>query len=331
MEHRCRELTRGACLKNAGALLLLCCAVPAAAQGYPDRPIRLVVAFAPGGGTDVAARTISTKLSELLGKQIVVDNRPGAGSTLGTELVARAQPDGYTLLMSDTTFGIVPALYPKLNYNAERDLAPISQVISAPSALVVHPSVPATNVRELIALAQAKPGQINFGSGGVGTPVHMAGELLKLAAKVNIVHVPYKGAGPALTDLLGGHFQMMFPTLQSVMPHIKSAKLRVLAVTGEKPAAVLPGVPTMAEAGAPGVVAVAWFGVHGPAAIAPAIKARLHGDIVKTLQDPTVRSRFTNEGAEVVGSTPQEFTKFISNEISKWTKVVKAAGIKAEF
>ena len=307
------------------------CTATATAQTYPERPIRLVVAFAPGGGTDVAARTITPKLAELLGRQIVVDNRPGAGSTLGTELVARAQPDGYTLLMSDTTFGIVPVLYPKLNYNAERDLAPISQVISAPLVLVVNPAVPATNVRELIAMAQAKPGQINFGSGGVGTPVHMCAELLKLAAKINIVHVPYKGAGPALTDLLGGHFQLMFPTLQSVMPHIKAGRLRVLAVTSERPSSALPGVPTMAEAGAPGVVAVAWFGVHGPAATPAAIKSRLHGEIAKALQDPAVRARFVNEGADVVGSTPQDFTGFISNEISKWTKVVKAAGIKAEF
>jgi tripartite-type tricarboxylate transporter receptor subunit TctC len=303
----------------------------AVAQTYPDRPIRLVVAFAPGGGTDVAARTITPKLSELLGKQIVVDNRPGAASTLGTELVAKAPADGYTLLMSDTTFGIVPALYPKLNYDAERDFSPISQVTSVPGVLVVHPGVAATNVRELIALAQSRPGQLNFGSGGVGTPVHMAGELLKIAAKIDIVHVPYKGAGPALTDLLGGHFQMMFPTLQSVMPHIKAGRLRVLAVTSEKQTSALPGVPTMAEAGTPGVVAVAWFGVHGPAAMPPAIKTRVHDEIVKALQDSTVRSRFTNEGADVVGSTPQEFTGFISKEILKWTRVVKAAGVKAEF
>lgn len=301
------------------------------AQQYPDRPIRLVVAFAPGGGTDVAARTITPKLSELLGRQIVVDNRPGAASTLGTELVAKAQPDGYTLLMSDTTFGIVAALYQKLNYNAERDLAPISQVISVPSVLVVHPAVQATNVRELVTLAQSKPGQLNFGSGGVGTPVHMSGELLKLAAKIDIVHVPYKGAGPALSDLLGGHFQMMFPTLQSVMPHIKSGRLRVLAVTSEKRSAALPDVPTMADAGVPGVVSVAWFGVHGPAAIPAPIRTRLHAEIVKTLQDPAVRNRFSNEGADIVGSTPQEFTRFVSAEIAKWTKVVKAAGLKAEF
>jgi tripartite-type tricarboxylate transporter receptor subunit TctC len=233
--------------------------------------------------------------------------------------------------MSDTTFGIVPALYPKLNYDAKRDFAPISQVTSVPGVLVVHPSVQATNVRELIALAQSRPGQLNFGSGGVGTPVHMAGELLKIAAKVDIVHVPYKGAGPALTDLLGGHFQMMFPTLQSVMPHIKAGRLRVLAVTGEKQSGALPGVPTMAEAGTPGVVAVAWFGVHAPAATPSAVKMRVHAEIVKALQDSTVRSRFTNEGADIVGSTPQEFTRFISTEISKWTKVVKLAGIKAEF
>jgi tripartite-type tricarboxylate transporter receptor subunit TctC len=313
------------------ALVAVTFSVAASAQGYPDRPIRLVVPFAPGGGTDVAARTITPKLSELLGRQIVVDNRPGAASTLGTELVAKAQPDGYTLLMSDTTFGIVPGLYARLNYDAERDLAPISQVISAPSALVVHPAVPASNVRELVALAQAKPGQLNFGSGGVGTPVHMSGELLKLAAQIDIVHVPYKGAGPALSDLLGGHFQMMFPTLQSVMPHIKSGKLRVLALTGEKPSAALPGVPTMAEAGAPGVVSVAWFGVHGPGRTPAAVRTRVHAEVVTTLQEPTVRSRFTNEGADIVGSTPAEFASFISKEIAKWKAVVKAAGIKAEF
>ena len=301
------------------------------AASYPERPIRLVVAFAPGGGTDVAARTITPRLAELLGKQIVVDNRPGAASTLGTDLVAKAPPDGYTLLMSDTTFGIVAALYPRLNYDAERDFAPISQVISVPGVLVVHPSVQANNVRELIALARARPGQLNFGSGGVGTPVHMAGELLKIAAKIDIVHVPYKGAGPALTDLLGGHFQMMFPTLQSVMPYIKAGRLRVLAVTGDRESAALPGVPTRAEAGAAGVVAVAWFGVHAPAALSFAIRTRLHAEIVSAAQDATVRSRFTSEGADVVASTPQEFTRFIATEIAKWKKVVQAAGIKAEF
>jgi tripartite-type tricarboxylate transporter receptor subunit TctC len=307
------------------------CVGTALAQSYPDRPIRLVVAFAPGGGTDVAARTITPKLSELLGKQIVVDNRPGAASTLGTDLVAKAPPDGYTLLMSDTTFGIVPALYPKLNYDAERDFAPITQVISVPGVLVVHPSVQATNVRELVALARSHPGQLNFGSGGVGTPVHMAGELLKIAAKVDIVHVPYKGAGPALTDLLGGHFQMMFPTLQSVMPHIKAGRLRALAVTTEKQTPALPGVPTMAEAGVPGVVAVAWFGMHAPRATPQSIVTRLHGDAVKAIEDPTIKNRFAAEGAEVVGSSPRDFAKFVSAEITKWKRVVKDAGIKAEF
>jgi len=307
------------------------CVGPALAQSYPDRPIRLVVAFAPGGGTDVAARTITPKLAELLGKQIVVDNRPGAASTLGTDLVAKAPPDGYTLLMSDTTFGIVPALYPKLNYDAERDFSPITQVISVPGVLVVHPSVQATNVRELVALARSHPGQLNFGSGGVGTPVHMAGELLKIAAKVDIVHVPYKGAGPALTDLLGGHFQMMFPTLQSVMPHIKAGRLRALAVTTEKQTPALPGVPTMADAGVPGVVAVAWFGMHAPRATPQAIVTRLHGDAVKVIEDRTIKNRFAAEGAEVVGSAPRDFAKFVSAEITKWKRVVKDAGIKAEF
>lgn len=316
---------------------LFCCCVGillasgVMAQNYPERPIRLIVSFPPGGSTDVTARILSPKLSELLGKQVVVDNRPGAASTLGTELVAKAAPDGYTLLMSDTTFGIVPALYEKLPYDAERDLAAVSQVISVPAVLVVHPALPVHSVKELVALARAKPGQLNFGSGGVGTPVHMAGELLKLAARIDIVHIPYKGAGPALSDLLGGHFQMMFPTLPSVIPYIRSGKLRALAVTSGRRSAAFPTLPTMAEAGVPGVTSVAWFGVHAPAATPKAIIERLHADIVKALQDPTVRTRYASEGSDIIASAPGEFARFVSGEIAQWKKVVKQAGIKAEF
>jgi tripartite-type tricarboxylate transporter receptor subunit TctC len=310
---------------------LMALAGGALAQGYPERPIRLVVAFPPGGSTDVTARLITPKLSELLGKQIIVDNRPGAASTLGTDLVAKASPDGYTLLMSDTTFGIVAALYEKLPYDAERDLAPVSQVISVPAVLVVHPALPVKSVKELIALAKAKPGELNFGSGGVGTPVHMAGELLKLAAHINIVHIPYKGAGPALSDLLGGHFQMMFPTLPSVIPYIQSRKLRALAVTSSKRSAAFPSLPTMAEAGVPGVATVAWFGMHAPAATPRPIIEKLHAETAKALQDPMVKSRFASDGADIIGSLPAEFAKFVSGEIAQWRKVVKQAGIKAEF
>ncbi len=306
------------------------CGPVAFADAWPERPIRLIVSYPPGGGTDVTARTIVGRLSEKLGRQVVIDNRPGAGSTIGTDLVAKATPDGYTLLMSDTTFGIVPGLYAKLPYDALRDFQPVTQITGVPVALVVHPTVPANSVRELVALAKARPGGLNFGSGGVGTPVHMAGELLKLAAHIDIVHIPYKGAGPAFTDLLGGHFQLMFPTLQSAVPHIKSGRLRLLALTSEKRSPAFPDVPVMEEAGVPGVVAEAWFGIHAPKATPPAIVARLHADAVGTLQDPVVKQRFATEGADAVGSTPQQFAKFVADEIAKWTKVVKDAGIRPE-
>jgi len=304
--------------------------VPALAQTYPDRPIRLIVSYPPGGGTDVTARTVGIKFSEMLGKQVVIDNRPGAGSAIGTDLVAKASPDGYTLLMADTTFGIIPGLYPKLPFDALKDFQPVTQITGVPVGLVVHPSLPAQSVKDLIALAKAKPGGLNFGSGGIGTPVHMAGELLKLNAGINIVHIPYKGAGPAFSDLLGGHFQLMFPTLQSAVPHIKSNRLRLLALTTEKRSAAFPDTPTMEEAGVRGVLAMAWFGIQAPKGTPRAIVSRLHGDMAKVLQDPTIRSRFVSEGADIVGSTPEEFGRFIADEIVKWTKVVKAAGIKPE-
>lgn len=315
------------------ALLAIPCVLlgaPAHAA-YPERPIRLIVSYPPGGGTDVTARQITPSLSERLGKQIVIDNRSGAGSTLGTNIVAKAAPDGYTLLMADTTFGIVPGLYQKVPYDSLRDFAPVTQITSVPGALVVHPSLPANSVKELVALAKSKPGGLNFGSGGVGTPVHMAAELLQLQAKIKMVHIPYKGAGPAFADLLGGQFHIMFPTMQSAVPHIKSGRLRLLAVTTEKRTPAYPDTPTMEEAGVPGVVSVAWFGIMAPAGTPRAIIDRLHAEAVKVVQEPTIRDRFIAETAEPVGSTPAQFGKFISNEIGKWTRVVKAAGIKAVF
>ena len=316
-------------LRVLPALLLL---LPAFVHAeYPERPIRLIVSYPPGGGTDVTARQIVPMLSERLGKQIVVDNRSGAGSTLGTNLVAKAVPDGYTLLMSDTTFGIVPGLYQKVPYDGLRDFAPITQITSVPNALVVHPSVPANSVKELVALAKAKPGGLNYGSGGVGTPVHMAAELLQVQAQIKMVHIPYKGAGPAFADLIGGHFQLMFPTMQSVVPHIKSGRVRLLAVTAEKRTPTYPDTPTMEEGGVPGVVSVAWFGIHAPAKTPRAIIDRIHAEAVKVVQDPTIRDRFLAETAEPVGSRPEQFGKFVANEITKWTRVVKAAGVKAEF
>jgi len=316
-------------LRTLLLLALASCAIAHAAD-YPERPVRLVVSYPPGGGTDVTARTIVAKFSEGLGRQVVIDNRGGGGSIIGTDLVAKATPDGYTLLMADTTFGIIPGLYGKLPYDALKDFQPVSQLTSVPVGLVVHPSLPVNSVKELVALAKAKPGELNFGSGGIGTPVHMAGELLKLAAHIDIVHIPYKGAGPAFTDLLGGHFQIMFPTLQSAVPYIKSGRLRLLALTSEKRSSAFPDTPVMEEAGVPGVVAVAWFGIQAPRGTSKAIIARLHDETLKTLQDPTVRQRFETEGADIVGSTPAQFGKFISAEIAKWTKVVKDGGIKPE-
>jgi tripartite-type tricarboxylate transporter receptor subunit TctC len=312
-------------------LIAVSCVTVVRAQAYPERPIRLIVSYPPGGGTDVTARTIVGRLSEGLGRQVVIDNRPGAGSTIGTDLVAKAIPDGYTLLMSDTTFGILPGLYGKLPFDALHDFQPITQITGVPGALVIHPALPANSVKELVALAKAKPGSLNFGSGGVGTPVHMAGELLKLKAHIDIVHIPYKGAGPAFTDLLGGHLQLMFPTLQSAVPHIKSGRLRLLALTSEKRSPAFPDIPIMEEAGVPGVVAVAWFGIHAPRATPKSVIARVHDEAVNVLRDPTVKERFSTEGADAVGSSPEQFAQFVANEIAKWTKVVKDGGIKAEF
>jgi tripartite-type tricarboxylate transporter receptor subunit TctC len=317
-------------LKLCAALAAAIAASAAPAQGYPERPIRLIVSYPPGGGTDVTARAITPKLAEGLGRQIVIDNRPGAGSAIGTDLVAKASPDGYTLLMADTTFGIIPGLYPKLPFDALRDFLPVTQVSGVPIGLVVHPGVGAGSVKELVALARAKPGALNFGSGGIGTPVHMAGELLKMAAKIEIVHIPYKGAGPAFSDLLGGHFQLMFPTLQSAVPHIKSGRLRLLALTTEKRSSAFPDAPTMAEAGFPGVVATAWFGISAPKGTPKPIVTRLHTETVKAMQDPAIKQRFAAEGADIVASSPGEFGQFIANEIGKWTKVVKDAGIKPQ-
>lgn len=311
----------------AGLFLIAMAAYPA----YPDRPIRLIVSYPPGGGTDVTARQIVPSLSERLGKQIVIDNRSGAGSTLGTNMVAKATPDGYTLLMSDTTFGIVPALYQKVPYDGLKDFAPITQITSVPGGLVVHPSLPATNVKELIALARSKPGGLNYGSGGVGTPVHMAAELLQLQANIKMLHIPYKGAGPAFADLIGGHFQLMFPTLQSAVPHVRTGKLRLLAVTTEKRSQAFPDTPTMEEAGVPGVVSVAWFGIHAPRGTPRPIIDRIRAEAVKVVNEPAIRERFLAESAEPVGSTPEQFGAFVANEVAKWTRVVKAAGIKVEF
>lgn len=310
-------------------LIIIMCDAAQAAE-YPLRPIRMVVAYAPGGTTDFAARVTAPRLGELLGQTVVVDNRPGAGSILGTDVVAKGAPDGYTLLMADTAFGIVPAIYAKLPFNVQKDFAAITQVMSVPNALVVHPSVAARSVRDIVDLAKVKPGQLTFGSGGVGTPLHMAGEQLKVAAGINMLHVPHKGAAPAMASLLGGQITMVFPTLTLAVPQVKTGKVRALAVTSAKRVAALSDVPTTAEAGYPAVDATSWFGLVAPAQVPRPILNRLSVETAKVLKLAEVRERIEAQHGDVVGSTPGDFAKFIATEISNWTRVAKAGNIKSE-
>jgi len=311
-------------------LLIISCGSIARAADYPSRPIRLVVAYAPGGTTDFAARVTAPKLGELLGQTVVVDNRPGAGSIIGTDLVAKSGPDGHTLLMADTAFGIVPAIYAKLPFNVQKDFSAITQVMSVPNALVVHPSVAARSVREIVELAKVKPGQLTFGSGGVGTPLHMAGEQLKVAAGINMLHVPHKGAAPAMTSLLGGQITMVFPTLTLAIPQIKAGKVRALAVTSAKRVAALPEVPTMAEAGYAAVDATSWFGLVAPTQAPRSVLSRLNVEMAKVLKLAEIRERIEAQQGDIVGNTPAEFSRFIAAEIANWTKVAKAGNIRAD-
>ena len=313
------------------ALGALCWITAAAAQQYPAKPVRFVVPFAPGGSTDTLARTLGVKLSDFVGQQVVVDNRPGANGNIGMEIVARAAPDGHTIVLGYiANLAIGPGLYEKLPFDPVKDYAPITQLASSPNVLVAHPAVPARNFKELIALAKAKPGQINFASASVASVGHLTGELLNNLAGIKMVHVPYKGSGQAVTDLLGGHVQLMFSGFSSTLPHIKSGKLRPLVVTGAQRSPALPDVPTIAESGFPGFEATAWYGVLAPAKTPKPIVTRLHAEIVKVLQLPDVKERLGNLGFEIVGSTPEQFAAYIKSEISKWEKVVKTSGAKPE-
>jgi tripartite-type tricarboxylate transporter receptor subunit TctC len=299
-----------------------------AAEAYPSRPIRFVVPLAPGGAVDIAARAVGQGLSQRLGQQVVVDNRAGGGGNIGAEIVAKAPPDGYTMVMgSSSNFGVNPTLYKNLGYDAVRDFAPVSLVSFAPNALMVNPSVPAHTVKELVAIARAKPGTLNFASSGQGGSNHMAGELFKMVAGVDIVHVPYKGTGPALADTISGNVQMQFGSIIAALPHVKAGKLRALAVTVPRRVPALPQVPTMAEAGYPAVETTVWTGVLVPAKTPQPIVQRLNTEIVAVLKDPDLRTRFAAQGAEAVGSTSAEFGAHIRREIEKWGKVVRANGL----
>jgi tripartite-type tricarboxylate transporter receptor subunit TctC len=322
---------RRAALSLAAALATLTPQAGAAADAYPAKPIRFVVAFPPGGGTDIIARSIAQKLSDRLAQQVVVDNRPGAGGNIGTDIVAKAAPDGYTMLMGSAgPLAINASLFASMPFDPVRDLAPVTLAASTPNVLVVHPSLEAATVKELIALARAHPGGINFASSGHGTPAHLAGELFNSMAGVKLVHVPYKGAAPALADLLGGQVQLMFSTMPPALPHVKDGKLRALAVTSAKRSPAVPDLPTVDEIALPGFEANTWHGVVVPARTPAAIVARLNREIVAILHLPDVVERFSSQGAEALGSTPEEFAAYIRSETLKWAKVVRDSGAKAE-
>jgi tripartite-type tricarboxylate transporter receptor subunit TctC len=300
------------------------------AQSYPNRPIRFLVGFAPGGFTDVMARAIAAKLSESWNQQVVVDNRPGASTTIAADLAAKAAPDGYTLLMMTDNHVTNPGLFSKLPYDSEKDFAPVTLAALAPFLLVVHPSVPANSVKELVALAKARPGQLSYGSGGIGAPGHLSGELFSTLAGVKMVHVPYKGAAPALIDVQSGQIQVYFGNLPVTLPHAKAGKLRALGVTSSKRAAVAPDVPTVAEAGLPGFELTPWYGVMTRAGTPEAVLTKLNQEIVRILRTPEMRERITNLGAEPAGLSRDEFSRFLNSEAVKWGKLVKASGAKAE-
>jgi tripartite-type tricarboxylate transporter receptor subunit TctC len=329
-------VNRSSFIIHHSALTLLCAALaavamPAGAQQYPTRPVRFVVPFAPGGSTDTLARTIGLKLADALGQQVVVDNRPGGNGDIGMLIVAKAPPDGHTILLGYiANLAIAPSLYVKMPYDPVKDYAPVTQIATSPNVLTAHPSVQAKSLKELIALAKANPGAVNFASTGIASVGHLTGELLNNLGGMKMTHVPYKGGGQAIIDLLGGHVQVMFSGFTAAMPHIKSGKVRALAVTGAKRSPALAEVPTIAEQGFPGVEATAWYGVLAPAGAPKPIVTRLHDETVRILKLPDVNQRLDGLGFEIVGSTPEQFGAYIRSEIRKWAKVVKASGARPD-
>ena len=318
-------------MKRSIAAAVLLAACTAHAQNYPAKPIRFVVPFAPGGGADLVARTVGMKLTEAFGPAVIVDNRTGAAGSIGADVVAKSPPDGYTLLLgSNGPLAINPSLYQKLPYDAARDFAPVSIATIMPFLLVVHPTLPVQNVKELVALARSRPDQLNYASPGTGSTTHLANDLLKSMTGMKVAHIPYKGVAPAAVDLISGQVQMMSGDLSSLLPHVKSNRMRALAVTGAKRSHLLPAVPTIAESGVPGYEASGWFGVLVPAATPPAIVERLNAGIVKGLAAPDARERLVAFGGEAGGSTPEQFAAHIRGEAAKWGKLIKSLGLKAD-
>lgn len=311
-----------------GLLVFFACDV--LAQQFPSRPLRIVVAFPPGGPSDYAARVISARLPEFFGQQVIVDNRPGAAGTLAADMVARAAPDGYTMLIANTGMLTVLPHLRKVPYDPFADFTPITNLIGGPSFLLTHPSVPVKNLRELIALAKKKPGELTYASAGVGQISHMNGELMKLLAGIDVLHVPYKGTGQTMPELLGGQVSMTFSTSVDTIQFAKAGRVRLLAVTGSKRLGILPDTPTMAESGLPGFESLNWNGIVGPAKMPRDVLARLHKEIVRALTLPDVKEKVVAQGNEVIGDTPEAFAKFIRAESEKWGRVVKKAGIELQ-
>ena len=322
-------MTRGRRWQFLLAVLAFAASGFAAAQDYPTKPIRFIVPYPPGGGTDVVARILQEALAADLGQPIIIDNRGGAAGNIGTDLAAKAVPDGYTILFTLSSHTINPKLYDKLPFDVERDFVPVSLATLVPQILVAHPSVPANNVGELIALAKAHPGKLNYASVGTGSPAHIAGELLKLRTGIDIVHVPYKGGGPAVIDTIGGQVQLAFVSMPAAWQHVKAGKLKALAVTSATRSLTAPDVPTIAET-VPGYLVDSWYGALAPAKTPPAAVARLNAAFAKVLEYPQVKERLLAQGAEAAPSSPAEFDRRIKDELAKWELVIKAANIRPD-
>src|SRR3954462_1800563 len=317
-----------------GRVFLLGCALLAVfavhAQSYPTRAVRIVVPFPPGGTSDILARTIGARLSETFGQPVVIDNRPGAGGNIAAEHVAKSAPDGYTLIMGTSSLAISQSLYRKLNYDLLRDLAPITQAVNYANLLVVHPSTGFSSVNDLLAAAKAKPGALSYGTAGNGTPPHMTGELFKAYTKVDIQHIPYKGGAPAIADLIAGQIPIMFDNVPPLLPHVRSGRIKALAVTSLGRVPVLPDVPTLHELGLKDFDAVGWNGLLAPAGTPREIVARLNAETLRVLRTPEVRDQLTSQGADIVGNSPEEFAAWIRTEVKKWAEVVKVSGAKVD-
>jgi len=322
-------------LRSAAFVAFAALAVPmtipsAMAQSYPSRPIRMLVGVVPGGATDILARVIGQKMGESWGQQVIVDNRPGANQIIAASLTANAAPDGYTLQMIPAGFAINPSMHRKLPYDPIRDFTAVSMVADVPNIMVVHPSIPVKNVADFITYARARPGQLSYGSSGIGSPSHLCGELLAIVARVNLTHVPYKGQGQAINDLLGGHLKLLFPSIPSIMQHIKSGRVIPLGVASARRSSSLPEVQTIAESGLKGYEVSGWYGVIAPGKMPKPLLARINGEINRIIAVPETRQLMSQQGADPLGGTPEEFARAIAIDIEKWKKTVAAAGIKPE-